>query len=110
MLALPPLDLAFQALGDPSRRAMIEHLARGPASVSELAKPLDMSLPGVMQHLAILEQSGLVRSEKIGRVRTCHINPDKLSAAERWLNERRTQWEQRFDRLGQFLDQSEDKE
>jgi DNA-binding transcriptional ArsR family regulator len=98
-----PLDLAFQALGDPSRRAMVERLALGPASVSELAKPLAMSLPAVMQHLAVLEESGLVTSEKVGRVRTCRIDPNAISTAERWLNERRQQWEQRFDRLGAFL-------
>jgi len=87
---------------------MVERLALGPASVSELAKPLSMSLPGVMQHLAVLEQSGLVRSEKVGRVRTCRIDPSAVTAAERWLNERRQQWEQRFDRLGAFLARSDD--
>ena len=101
------LDLAFQALGDPSRRAMVERLALGPASVSELAKPLAMSLSAVMQHLAVLEDSGLVLSEKVGRVRTCRIDPSAITAAERWLNERRQQWEQRFDRLGAFLAQQD---
>ena len=105
-----PLDLAFQALGDPSRRAMVERLAHGPASVSELAKPLAMSLPAVMQHLAVLEQSGLVRSEKVGRVRTCRIDPNAITAAERWLNERRQQWQERFDRLGAFLAQPDEPE
>ena len=105
-----PLDLAFQALGDPSRRAMVERLALGPASVSELAKPLAMSLPAVMQHLAVLEESGLVRSEKVGRVRTCRIDADAISAAENWLNERRQQWQQRFDRLGAFLAQHDEPE
>jgi len=100
--------LAFQALGDPSRRAMVERLALGPASVSELAKPLAMSLPAVMQHLAVLEESGLVRSEKVGRVRTCRIDPNAITTAERWLNERRQQWEQRFDRLGAFLAQQDE--
>src|SRR5437016_14334687 len=97
------LDLAFQALSDPTRRSMLTQLARGPASVSELAKPLAMSLPAVMQHLAVLEESGLVRSEKVGRVRTCRIDPNAISTAERRLNERRQQWEQRFDPLGAFL-------
>ena len=87
---------------------MVERLAQGPASVSELAKPLAMSLPAVMQHLAVLEESGLVTSEKVGRVRTCRIDPNAISAAERWLSERRQQWEQRFDRLGAFLAQSDD--
>lgn len=102
------LDLAFQALADPSRRAMVERLARGPVSVSELAKPLAMSLPAVMQHLAVLEASGLVASEKIGRVRTCRVEPKALQAVERWLTERRALWERRFDRLGDFLAQEDD--
>jgi DNA-binding transcriptional ArsR family regulator len=97
------LDRAFQALADPTRRAMVERLARGPASVSDLAKPLAMSLPAVMQHLAVLESSGLVRSEKIGRVRTCRVDPARLSLAERWINERRSEWERRLDRLGGYL-------
>jgi DNA-binding transcriptional ArsR family regulator len=98
------LDLAFQALADPTRRAMVERLSRGPASVSELAKPLVMSLPAVMQHLAVLEGSGLVRSRKRGRVRTCEINPKALSLVERWVNRRRTEWEHRLDRLGEYLE------
>ena len=98
-----PLDLAFQALADPTRRAMVERLSRGPASVSELAGPLDMTLSAVLQHLAVLEASGLVRSKKVGRVRTCHIEPETLSAAERWISERRASWERRLDRLGAFL-------
>jgi DNA-binding transcriptional ArsR family regulator len=102
------LDLAFQALADPSRRAMVDRLAQGPASVSELAKPLAMSLPAVMQHLAVLEASGLVKSEKIGRVRTCSIEPAALTRAEQWISERRALWERRLDRLGQFLDETKD--
>jgi DNA-binding transcriptional ArsR family regulator len=102
------LDLAFQALADPSRRAMVDRLVQGPATVSELAKPLAMSLPGVMQHLAVLEASGLVISEKIGRTRTCRIEPKRLSQAEQWIAERRTLWERRLDRLGQFLDETKD--
>ena len=98
------LDLAFHALADPTRRAMIDRLSHGPASVSELAKPLSMSLPAVMQHLAMLESSGLVRSKKLGRVRTCQINPDALSQAEQWINQRRIEWERRLDRLGQYLE------
>ena len=97
------LDRAFQALADPTRRAMVERLTRGPASVSDLAKPLAMSLPAVMQHLAVLEASGLVRSEKAGRVRTCRVDPDALSLAERWINDRRREWERRLDRLGDYL-------
>ena len=99
------LDLAFQALADPTRRAMVERLALGPASVSELARPLGMSLPAVMQHLAVLEGSGLVVSEKIGRVRTCRIDPLALSQAEEWINARRTEWARRLDLLGDYLQQ-----
>jgi DNA-binding transcriptional ArsR family regulator len=97
------LDLAFQALADPTRRAIVERLAEGPASVSELKRPLDMSLPAVMQHLAVLETSGLVVSQKSGRVRTCRINPAALAEAERWIAERRLEWERRLDRLGDYL-------
>jgi DNA-binding transcriptional ArsR family regulator len=86
------IDLLFQALADPSRRAMVDRLTRGPASVSELARPLEMSLPAVVQHLHVLEASGLVRSHKLGRVRTCSVEPTALSAAERWISERRTFW------------------
>jgi DNA-binding transcriptional ArsR family regulator len=102
-----PLDMMFQALADPTRRVMVERLSRGPASVSELAKPFSMSLPAVVQHLAVLEQSGLVRSEKVGRVRTCQINPQALSLAEQWINDRRLTWEKRLDRLGDFLAETE---
>ena len=97
------LDLAFQALADPARRVMVERLVRGPASVSELARPLDMTLSAVVQHVAVLEASGLVRSQKIGRVRTCRVEPAALRQAERWISERRTIWERRFDRLGDYL-------
>jgi DNA-binding transcriptional ArsR family regulator len=84
---------------------MVERLSRGPASVSELAEPLAMSLPAVMQHLQVLEASGLVRSEKLGRVRTCTIEPGALTMAEQWIGERRTLWARRLDRLGEFLEQ-----
>ena len=97
------LDRLFQALADPSRRVMVERLSRGPASVSELARPLAMSLPAVVQHLQVLEASGLVRSEKIGRVRTCRIEPAALRSAERWIADRRATWERHLDRLGEYL-------
>jgi DNA-binding transcriptional ArsR family regulator len=97
------LDLVFHALADPGRRLMVERLSRGPASVSELAKPLTMSLPAVVQHLQVLEGSGLVISEKVGRVRTCRLNPLALRTAEEWIVERRAGWERRLDRLGDFL-------
>jgi DNA-binding transcriptional ArsR family regulator len=97
------LDRLFHALSDPARRAMVERLSRGPAPVSELARPLPMSLPAAMQHLGVLEAAGLVRSEKVGRVRTCAIEPDALSQAERWINARRVEWDHRLDRLGEYL-------
>jgi DNA-binding transcriptional ArsR family regulator len=103
-----PLDLTFQALADPTRRVMVERLARGPASVSELAQPLDMTLSAVVQHLAVLEASGMVRSQKIGRVRTCRLSPTALQGAERWIVERRAAWERRLDRLGEFLAETDD--
>jgi DNA-binding transcriptional ArsR family regulator len=100
---LPSLDKVFHALADPTRRGMVERLVRGPASVSELSRPLEMSLPAVLQHLQVLEASGLVRSEKAGRVRTCRIEPDALRAAEAWVTGQRTAWETRLDRLGDYL-------
>jgi DNA-binding transcriptional ArsR family regulator len=106
----PSLDLLFQALGDPARRGMVERLSRGPASVSELARPFSMSLSAVIQHLQVLEASGLVRSEKAGRVRTCRIEPQALRSVERWIAARRSSWERRLDRLGDFLDEQLDPE
>ncbi len=97
------LDHVFQALADPTRRAIVERLVRGPASVSELAKPLPMTLAAVLQHLQLLEASGLIRSEKVGRVRTCQIEADTLRSAEDWINGQRTAWEVRLDRLGEYL-------
>jgi DNA-binding transcriptional ArsR family regulator len=97
------LDRLFHALADPARRAMLERLSRGPAPVSELARPLPMSLPAAMQHLGVLEAAGLVRSEKVGRVRTCAIELQLLSQAEQWINARRSEWEHRLDRLGAYL-------
>ena len=97
------LDRVFQALADSTRRGLVERLVRGPASVSELSRPLDISLPAVMQHLKVLEDAGLVRSEKTGRVRTCRIEPDALRAAEAWVTGQRTAWETRLDRLGDYL-------
>ena len=103
----PNLDLMFQALADPTRRAMIDRLSRGPASVSELAKPFAMSLPAVVQHLAALENSGLVTSQKVGRVRTVQMQPEALSQAEQWINDQRRLWDNRLDRLGDFLAETE---
>ena len=99
----PALDLAFQALADPTRRGMLARLSQGPASVSELARPLPISLPAVLQHLQLLEASGLVRSEKKGRVRTCRIEPEALARAESWIAEQRALWEGRLDRLEDYI-------
>jgi DNA-binding transcriptional ArsR family regulator len=98
-----PLDLMFQALADPTRRRMVERLTRGPASVSELAQPLTMSLSAVIQHLQVLETSGLVRSEKVGRVRTCRVEPAALRTVDAWIAARRATWERRLDRLSGYL-------
>ena len=97
------LDRLFHALADPARRAIVERLSRGPAPGTELARPLPMSLPAAMQHLSVLQAAGLVRSEKVGRVRTCSIEPQVLNQAETWISARRTEWEQRLDRLGDYL-------
>ncbi len=104
------LDLAFQALADPTRRGMLARLSRAPASVSELAAPFRISLPAVMQHLQMLEASGMVRSEKKGRVRTCRIEPEALAGAEAWIAEQRALWEGRLDRLEDYLETLKAKE
>lgn len=103
--AAADLDRVFHALADPSRRRIVERLSRGPASVSQVARPLDMSLSAVLQHLRVLEASGLVRSEKLGRVRTCRIEPRALRTVEQWVAQRRSAWERRLDRLGEVLAQ-----
>jgi DNA-binding transcriptional ArsR family regulator len=102
--AAPTLDQAFHALADPTRRAIVSRLSRGPASVSELAEPLPMSLPAVTQHLDVLRESGLVQTEKVGRVRHCRLEAARLTAVERWIAEHRTAWETRLDQLGDILD------
>jgi DNA-binding transcriptional ArsR family regulator len=102
------VDRVFHALGDATRRAIVERVSQGPVSVSKLAKPLDITLAAVVQHLKVLEKSGLVRTEKVGRVRTCRIEPAGFSAAEKWLNERRTTWQKRFDKLGALLAEPEE--
>jgi DNA-binding transcriptional ArsR family regulator len=99
----PPLDAVFHALADPARRGMLERLTVGPASVSQLAEPLPMSLSAVVQHLAVLEAAGLVRTQKVGRVRSCTLDTTVLTQAEQWINERRVSWERAFDRLGAYL-------
>jgi len=104
MLNNAAVDRVFHALGDPTRRLIVERLSRGPASVSALAEPLDITLAAVVQHLQVLEESGIVRTEKVGRVRSCHIASHGLRLAERWIAERRSVWERRFDRLGELLE------
>jgi DNA-binding transcriptional ArsR family regulator len=99
----PDIDRVFHALGDATRRAILEKLSQGPISVSRLAEPFDMSLAAVVQHLQVLEESGLVQTEKVGRVRTCRIEPAGLTVALQWIGDRRSMWERRLDRLGDLL-------
>lgn len=99
------LDRLFHALADTTRRAMVERLCRGPATVSELKEPFAMSLPAVVQHLKVLEEAGLVTTNKVGRTRTCQIAPQALRTAEQWITDQRTGWERKLDRLGTFLEE-----
>src|SRR5687767_10882678 len=110
MLNKQQVDRVFHALSDPNRRAILERLSRGPISVSALAEPFAVSLAAVVQHLQVLEESGVIHTEKVGRVRTCSIAPDGLRLAEQWINERMTLWERRLDRLGELLAQQPDAE
>lgn len=103
MLNHQPLDLAFHALADPGRRAMVERLSLGPASVSELARPLPMTLSAVVQHLKVLEEAALVRSEKAGRVRTCALRIETMAEVERWIAERKRFWDRQYDQLEAYL-------
>lgn len=98
------LESVFHALGDPTRRAVVQRLVNAPASVKELAEPFDMALPSFMKHLAVLEDCGLISSQKVGRVRTCTLEPRRLEAAESWLTEQRKMWEDRADRLTDFVE------
>ena len=100
------LDLIFSAMGDPTRRAILGRLALGEATVAELSQPFAFSQPTISRHLKVLEESGLVQSEKAGRVRTCRLAPQALSEAEHWIAERRQMWERNLDRLGAYLDQT----
>jgi DNA-binding transcriptional ArsR family regulator len=102
------INRVFHALGDATRRAIVEKLSEGPITVSRLAAPLDVTLAAVIQHLQVLEKSGLVHTEKIGRVRTCRIEPAGLTVAEEWISARRTLWEHRLDRLGELLGEPEE--
>jgi DNA-binding transcriptional ArsR family regulator len=98
------LDAAFHALANPTRRAVVSRLTKGPALVKELAKPFNMGLPSFMKHLRILEEDGLISSEKVGRARTCRVNTERLTAAESWLSEQRKLWEARTDRLADYVE------
>jgi DNA-binding transcriptional ArsR family regulator len=102
------LDDIFQALADPTRRTVIGRLGRGPLSVGELAQPFDMALPSFMKHIRMLEQSGLIRTQKVGRVRNCELDRPRLAAVEGWLNQQRAIWESRTDRLEQFVTQDKE--
>ena len=104
----PDIDRVFHALGDPTRRAILERLSNGPLSVSHLAEPFEITLAAVVQHLQVLEDSGLVKTEKVGRVRTCRIEPSGLAVAKQWLDDRRNLWERGFDRLGELLSEPEE--
>ena len=104
---MPPpkakVDQVFHALGDPTRRAILERLTQGPVAASHLAEPLDVTVAAIVQHLQVLEESGLIQTEKVGRVRTCRIEPKGFAIAAQWISDRRTVWERRFDRLGDLL-------
>jgi DNA-binding transcriptional ArsR family regulator len=106
MLNHATVERVFHALGDPTRRLLVDRLSRGPASVGDLARPLGITLAAVVQHVQVLEASGIVRTEKVGRVRSCHIEGEGLRLAERWIAERRTSWERRFDRLGELVEET----
>jgi DNA-binding transcriptional ArsR family regulator len=105
--ALRKTDRLFNALGDPTRRAIVERLSRGPATVSHLAEPLSITITAVRQHLDVLEQCGLVRTEKVGRVRTCSFETKGLAVLETWIGEQRSHWDSALDRLGDLLDEDE---
>ncbi|MBO0852823.1 MAG: helix-turn-helix transcriptional regulator [Nocardia sp.] len=98
-----PIGRVFSAIADPTRRAIVERLVRGPATVTEVAAPLAMSLPAVMQHLQVLEAAGVIVTEKVGRVRSCRVEPAALRAGEQWLSRQRTDWERQLDRLDDYL-------
>src|SRR5262245_33469898 len=106
----PRLDDVFSALADPTRRAIIARLSQGEASVGELARPFDMALPSLMKHLRVLEEGGLVESQKTGRVRTCRLKPAAMTQAENWLVEQRAVWDARLDRLEAYVSKLEKKQ
>jgi DNA-binding transcriptional ArsR family regulator len=99
------LDAIFHALSDPTRRAVVRRLGAGPATVGELSEPFDMALPSFMKHMRVLEETGLVSSSKVGRVRTCTLERDKFATAERWFEEQRALWVSRYENLDNLLQQ-----
>jgi DNA-binding transcriptional ArsR family regulator len=101
------IERIFHALGDPTRRQIFEKISRAPISVSALAQPFEITLAAAVQHVQVLEASGLVRTEKVGRVRTCRVEPAGLNMIEKWVHDRRSSWERKLDRLGQFLEKDE---
>jgi DNA-binding transcriptional ArsR family regulator len=107
MVKYSPLDLTFSALSDPTRRDILDRLASGPATISELAHPFDISLPGLMKHVRILEEAHLVTTEKKGRTRECRLGSEQLDDAARWIETYRRHWERRLDRLGRYLDKQQ---
>jgi DNA-binding transcriptional ArsR family regulator len=107
MLNNSAVDRVFYALAEPMRRALVERLSAGPMSVSDLAQPFEVTLAAIVQHIQVLEESGVVRSEKVGRVRTCRLEPEGLKLAERWISERRSLWERRLDRLRELLSEDD---
>jgi DNA-binding transcriptional ArsR family regulator len=100
------LDRTFSALSDPTRRAILERLGRGPATLSELAHPLDISLPGVLKHVRVLERAELVTTARSGRTRECRLGPDRLDDASQWIAMYRLRWERRLDRLEGFIERT----
>jgi DNA-binding transcriptional ArsR family regulator len=108
MLNNAAVDRVFHALAEPTRRAIVERLTAGPSSVSDLAQPFDSTLAAIVQHIQVLEQSGVIRTEKVGRTRTCRIDPAGLNLAAQWIADRRALWERRFDRLGDILAEDEE--
>lgn len=106
----PQIDRLFHALGDPTRRAILDLLSRGPTSATRLADPLGITLTAIGQHLQILEDSNLVRTEKVGRIRTCRIEPTGFSLLEKWIKDHRSHWEHRLDRLAEMLNEEDEKD
>jgi DNA-binding transcriptional ArsR family regulator len=104
MVKSPPLDRTFSALADPTRRDILERLGSGPATLSELAQPIEMTMPGVLKHVRILEEARLVTTERVGRTRECRLGPERLDHASQWIDAYRRRWERRLDRFERYLE------